>query len=80
MHKNISNRKKKRYLTSSESSSPNTASPGYSNTPEKQDLNSKSLLILMIEDFQKGINKYLKEIENTGEQVETLKLDKQKNP
>ena len=67
-------------MASLEPSITNTVSPGYSNTPEKQDLNSKSLLILMIEDFQKGINKYLKEIENTGEQVETLKLDKQKNP
>jgi hypothetical protein len=57
--KNISNRNQG-YLASSESSSPTTASPGYSNTPEKQDSDLKSHV--MIEDFMKDINNSPKEI------------------
>ena len=64
--KNISN-SNQGYLTSSEPSSPTTASPGYSNTPEKEDYDLKSHLMMMIEDFKKDINNSLKEIqENTG--------------
>jgi hypothetical protein len=71
--KNISNRNQG-YLTSSEPSSPTTVSPGYSNTPEKQDSDLKSHLMMMIEDFKKDIHNSLKEIqENTGKQVKTLK-------
>ena len=44
---NISNRNQG-YLASSETSSPNTASPGYPKTPQKQDSNLKSHLIMMI--------------------------------
>jgi hypothetical protein len=52
-------------LASSEPNSPTTASPGYPNTPEKQDSDLKSHLMMMIEDF-KDINNSLKEIqENT---------------
>ena len=47
---NISNRKQG-YLASSEPSSPTTDSPGYSNTPAKQDLDLKSYLMIMIENF-----------------------------
>ena len=69
-HKNISNRNQG-YLASSEPNSPTIASPGYTITLEKQDLDLKSLLIMMIEDFKKDINNSLKEIqENTGKQVE----------
>jgi hypothetical protein len=65
-HKNISNRNQG-YLASSESNSSNTESPGYPNTPKKQDSDIKSLLMMMIENFKKDINKSLKEIEeNTG--------------
>jgi hypothetical protein len=54
-------------LESSEPSSPNTANYGYPNTPEKQDADSKSHHMMMIEDFEKDINDSLKEIqENTG--------------
>jgi hypothetical protein len=61
------------YLASSEPSFLTTLNPGYANTPEKQDFDSKSLLILMIEDFKRDINNSLKEIEaNTGKQVEDL--------
>jgi hypothetical protein len=60
--KNMSNRNQG-YLTSSEPNSPNTVIPAYANTPEKQDFDSKSHLMMMIEDFKKDI----KEIqENTG--------------
>ena len=54
--------------------SSSTASPGYSNTPEEQDLDLKYNLMKMIEDFKKDINNSLKEIqENTDKQVESLK-------
>jgi hypothetical protein len=52
-HNNISNRNQG-YLASPEPSSPTTASPGYTNTPEKQDLDLKFHLMMMIEDF-KGV-------------------------
>jgi hypothetical protein len=65
-HKNISNRNQG-FLASSEPNSPNIVSPGYSDTPEKQDSDLKSLLRMMIEDIKKNINNSLKEMqENTG--------------
>jgi hypothetical protein len=68
-------------LASSELNSPIIASPGYTSTPEKQDMDLKSLLMMMMADFKKDINNLLKEIqENTGKQVETLKEKTQKNP
>jgi hypothetical protein len=55
-------------------------SPGYPNTPEKQDKDLKSYLKMVVEDFKKGINNSLKEIqENTAKQVETLKEEAQKS-
>ena len=64
--KNRSNRNQG-YLASSEPNSPTIASTGYTITPEKQDMDLKSLLMMMIENFKKDINKSLKEIEeNTG--------------
>ena len=68
------------YLASSEPSSPTIVSPGYHNTPEKQDSDLKSHLMMMIEDFKKDINNSFKEIqENTGKQQETLKEEKQRS-
>ena len=61
-HKNISNRNQG-YLASLEPSSPTTESPGYPNTPEKQDSYLKSHLMMMIEDFKKDISNCLKEIQ-----------------
>ena len=62
-----------------EPSTPTTASPGYPNTPEKQDLDLKSYLMMLVEDFKKDINNSLKEIqENTDKQVEALKKEMQK--
>ena len=78
-HKNRSNRKQG-YLASSEPNSPTIASPGYTITPEMQDMDQKSLLMMMMEDFKKEINNSLKEIqENTGKQLEALKEETQKS-
>jgi hypothetical protein len=66
-------------LASAEPKSPTIPSLGYTNTPEKQDLSLKSLLMRMIEDFKKYINNSLKEIqENTGKQLEVLREEAQK--
>jgi hypothetical protein len=55
------------YLASSVPSSPTTASPGYPNTPEKQDSDSKSHFMMTIEKFKKKMNNSFKEIqENIG--------------
>ena len=65
------------YLASSEPRIPTTASPEYHNTPEKQDSNLKSHLMMPIENFKMGINNSLKEIqENT---VEALKAETQRS-
>jgi hypothetical protein len=75
-HKNIKNQG---YLASLEPNSPTIANPGYTVTPEKQDLDLKSLLMMMIEEFKKHINNSLKEIqENTGKQLEVIKEETQK--
>jgi hypothetical protein len=52
--KNISNRNQD-YLESSEPSSPIRVSPGYPNTPEKQDSDLKSHLMMMIEDINNSL-------------------------
>jgi hypothetical protein len=71
--KNLSNRNQD-HSASSEPSTPTTASPGYPNTPKKQDSDLKSYFIMLVEDFKKGINNSIKEIqENTAKQVELLK-------
>jgi hypothetical protein len=36
---------------SPELSTPNTMSPGYTNTPKKQDLDLKLYLMMLVEDF-----------------------------
>jgi hypothetical protein len=57
-HKNISNRNQG-YLVSSEPNVPTIASPGYT-TLEEQDLDLKSLLMMVMEDFKKDLNNSLK--------------------
>jgi hypothetical protein len=61
-------------LASSEPNSPTIQSPGYTITPEKQDMDLKSLfMMMMMEDYKKDINNSLKEIqENTSNQVKEL--------
>ena len=78
-HKNTSNRNQFD-LAISEPSSPTIASPGYPNTPEKQDSDLNSLLTMIIEDIKKDINNSLKEIqENTAKLVKALKEETQKS-
>jgi hypothetical protein len=60
------------HLAPLEPSSPTTASPGFPSTPEKQDMDIKSYLMILIEDFKKNINNSLKELQdNTGKQIES---------
>jgi hypothetical protein len=47
-------------MASLEPSITNTVSPGYSNTPEKQDSDLKSYLMVLVKDFKKEINNSLK--------------------
>ena len=72
-HKNRSKRNKG-HLASSEPNSPTIASPGYTITPEKQDMDLKSLfMMMMMEDYKKDINNSIKEIqENTSKHVKEL--------
>jgi hypothetical protein len=59
---------------SSKCNTPTPASPGNPKTPEKQDLDLKAYLMMMVEDIKKDFNNLLKEIqENTAKQVEDLK-------
>jgi hypothetical protein len=72
-HKNLTNRNQD-HSPSPEPSTPTSASPGYPNTPEKQDSDLKSYLMILVEDIKKGINNSLKEIqENSAKEVEVLK-------
>ena len=43
------------YMASSKPNSPTKANTEYPNTPEKQDLDSKSYVIMMLEDFKKDV-------------------------
>jgi hypothetical protein len=68
-HKNKSNRNQG-YMALSEPNSASIASPGYTITTKKQDMNLKSLLMMKMEDYKKDMNNSLKEIqENTSKQV-----------
>jgi hypothetical protein len=69
-HKNRSNRTQG-YLASSEANSPTISSPGYTITLEKQDMDLKSLLMMMMEDFNKEIQG------NTDKQLEDFKEETQ---
>ena len=77
---NIITKRNQGIMVQSEPSSPTTANPRYSTTSEKQELDLKSHLMMLIEDFNKDINNSLKEIqENMGQQVEALKEKTQKS-
>jgi hypothetical protein len=79
--KNISNGNQD-YLASSEPSSLNMVSHGYSNRQEKHDsdlMSQMMMMMMMIEDFKKDINNSLKVIqENKDKLVEALKEETQK--
>jgi hypothetical protein len=48
------------YLASSEQNTLSIASPGYTSTPEKQAIDLKSLLMIMMKDYEKEIKNSLK--------------------
>jgi hypothetical protein len=58
-HKNFTNRNQD-HSPSSESSTPNSARPGYPNRPEKLDPDLKAYLMMMVEDIKKDFNNSLK--------------------
>jgi hypothetical protein len=64
-HKNLTNRNQD-HSPSSEPSTPTSASPGYPNRPEKQDLDLKSYLMKLVEDIKKDINNSLKETQENS--------------
>jgi hypothetical protein len=69
------------YLALSEPSTPTTTNETWiPHKAEKKNLDLKSYLMMLIEDFKKDINNFLKEIqENTQKQVEALKEETQKS-
>ena len=64
-------------MAASEPNSPTSASPGYGNTPGKQDLDLKSLV--MLEEHKKDINESLKEIQGNMNKLETCIMETQKS-
>jgi hypothetical protein len=77
-HKNLTNRNQD-HSSSSEPSTPISASHGHSNTPENLDPDLKAYLMMMVEDIKKDVNNSLKEIqENTAKELQVLK-EKQEN-
>ena len=70
--RNPSNRNQD-YMAPSEPNSPTKTNMEYPNTPEKQDLVSKSYLIMMLEDFKKDLKNSLRE------QVEAYREESQKS-
>ena len=64
-------------MAASEPNSPTLASPGYPNTPEKQDLDLKSLVMMLVQEHMKNI---LKEIqEKMDQKLEALTRETQKS-
>ena len=76
--RNPSNRNQD-YMPSSEPNSPTKTNMEYPNTPEKQDLVSKSYLIMMLEDFKKDMNILRETQENINKQVEAYREESQKS-
>jgi hypothetical protein len=62
--KNLTNRNQD-HLASSEPSEPTTASPGYPNTPEEQDSDSKSFLMMLVADFRRALTTHLEKYKRT---------------
>ena len=64
-------------MAASEPNSPTIASPGYPNTPEEQDLDLKSLVMMLVQEHMKDI---LKEIpEKMDQKLEALTRETQKS-
>jgi chromosome segregation ATPase len=76
--KNLTNRNQD-HSSSSERSTPTSASPGHTRTPKKLDPNLKAYLMMMVEDIKKDFNNSLKEIQKkTANELQVLK-EKQEN-
>ena len=58
---------------------PTTASPGYPNTPEKQDLDLKALVMMLLEEHEKDINKSVKEMQGNMNRLEPLTMETQRS-
>jgi len=67
-------------MATSEPNSPTKLKTEYPNTPEKQYLDLKSYLIMMLEDFKKDVKNSLRETqENINKQVEAYTEELQKS-
>ena len=62
--KNLTNRNQD-HLATSEHSTPSTVSSEQPNTPKKQDLDFKSYLMMLVEDFKRALMTHLKEYRKT---------------
>ena len=77
--RNVTNRNQGN-MGASESNSPLTASPEYPNTPEKQDLDLKALVMMLLQEHMKDINKSIREIqEEMDQKIEALIRERQKS-
>jgi len=77
--RNPSNRNQD-YMASLEPNTPTKANTEYPNTPQKQDLDLKSHLIMMLENFKKDMKNSLRETqENKNKQVEAYREESQKS-
>ena len=63
-HKNLTSRNQD-HSPSSEPSTPTSASPGHTDTPEKQDSDLTSYLMMLVEDIKKGFNNSIKKYRRT---------------
>ena len=78
--KNLTNRNQD-HSPSSDSSTPISASPGYTNIPKKLDSELKAYLMMMVEDIKKDFCNSLKEIqENTAKELQVLKKKRKTKP
>ena len=67
-------------MAASEPNSPLKACPRYPNTQEKQDMDLKSLVMMLLQDHIKDITKSLKEIqEKMDQKLEALTRETQKS-
>jgi hypothetical protein len=63
-HKNLTNRNQD-HSPSSERSTPTSPSLGYPNTHEKEDLDLKAYLMMMVEDIKKDLITHLRKYRRT---------------
>jgi hypothetical protein len=78
--KNLTNRNQD-HSPSSKRSTPNSTSPGHTNTPKNLDPDLKTYLIMIVEDIKKDFNNSIKEIqENTAKEYKSLKKNRKTHP